>query len=352
MKRILLITFLLPVFLFFNSCKTLPKEESRRNVILDVDVSVDDIMTILYFLGCPDINIRAITIANGVSGVDSGTEIVLRLLSLTGHSEIPVAKGLSQPLEGDNVFPREWQPPVEKPFGLVLPQGSLKPAGMPATEMIAQLIDAYKNDITILALGPMTNIAQVIISRPELVQNISQIYVSDGAVNIKGGIAVEWPGINNQVSGWNFWADARAAAIVFSSGAPVRLVPLDVTALHGIDPLVLTAGLYENYKHQSRGIIGNSMTSLMGSWLDSYVTNEKTDTLTKTVPIWDVVAGLVFHHPEIGTEWKDCRVKILEGSDEIAGQIVTLDSGAPNVRICLKGNQVLLDSLLLLTAAD
>lgn len=344
-------TIVLPVF-FLISCKTQPKEESKRNVILDVDVSVDDIMTILYFMGCPDINIRAITIANGVSGVDSGTEIVLRLLNLTGHSEIPVAKGLSQPLEGDNAFPRVWQPPVERPFGLELPDSPLKPADIPATEMIAQLIDTYKNDITILALGPMTNIAHVMLNRPALVKNISQFYISDGAVNIKGGIAVEWPTINNQVSGWNFWVDARAAAILFSSGVPVRLVPLDVTALHGIDPLVLTEDLYENYKHQTRGIIGNSMTALMGSWLDSYVTNEKADTLTKAVPIWDVVAGMVFHHPEIGTEWQECRVKILEGSDEIAGQIVTLDSGTPNVRICLKGNQVLLDSLLLQTAKN
>ncbi|MBN1789250.1 MAG: nucleoside hydrolase [Bacteroidales bacterium] len=352
MKRILLITFLLPVFLFFTSCKTQPKEESRRNIILDVDTSVDDIMTILYFLGCPDINIRAITIANGVSGVDSGAEIVLRLLSLTGHPEIPVAKGISHPLEGDNAFPLVWQPPVDKPFGLELPDVSLKPSDTPAPEMIAQLINTYKNDITILALGPMTNIAQVMVSRPELVKNISQIYVSDGAVNMKGGIAVEWPAIDNQVSGWNFWVDARAAAIVFSSGAPVRLVPLDVTALHGIDPLVLTADLYENYKHQSMGIIGKSMASLMGSWLDSYVTSEKTDTVTKEAPIWDVVAGMVFHHPEIATDWQDCHAKIQEGSDEIAGQIVTLDSGTPNVRICLKGNQVLLDSLLLLTAAN
>jgi inosine-uridine nucleoside N-ribohydrolase len=341
------------VFLFLTpGCKQIPDKEIQRNVILDVDTSVDDIMTILYFLGCPDINIRAITIANGVSCVDSGAEIVLRLLSLTGHSEIPVAKGISQPLEGDNAFPLVWQPSVERPFGLELPDVSLKPSVIPAPEMIAQLIDTYKNDITILALGPMTNIAHVMVSRPELVKNISQIYVSDGAVNIKGGISVEWPAINNQVSGWNFWADARAAAIVFSSDVPVRLVPLDVTALHGIDPLVLTASLYENYKHQSRGIIGKSMTSLMGSWLDSYVTNEKTDTFTKAVPIWDVVAGMVFHHPEIGTEWQECGVKILEGSDEIAGQIITLDSGTPNVRICLKGNQVLLDSLFLLTAAN
>jgi pyrimidine-specific ribonucleoside hydrolase len=351
MKKYILYLPVIILLFFTPGCKQRPDKEIQRNIILDVDTSVDDIMTILYFLGCPDINIRAITIANGVSGVDSGAEIVLRLLSLTGHSEIPVAKGLSQPLEGNNAFPTEWQPPVERPFGLELPDGPLKPAVLPATEIIAQLIDSYKNDITILALGPMTNVAQVIVSRPELVKNISQIYVSDGAVNIKGGIAVEWPGINNQVSGWNFWVDARAAAIVFSSGVPVRLVPLDVTALHGIDPLVLTSDLYENYKQQSRGKIGKSMTSLMGSWLDSYVTNEKTDTVTKEAPIWDVVAGMVFHHPEIGTEWQDCQVKILEGSDEIAGQIVTLDSGTPNVRICLKGNQVLLDSLLLFTAA-
>jgi len=54
---------------------------------------VDDMMSILYFLSCPDIDIKAITIENGISSVDSGAEMALRLLNLTGHPEIPVAKG-------------------------------------------------------------------------------------------------------------------------------------------------------------------------------------------------------------------------------------------------------------------
>jgi inosine-uridine nucleoside N-ribohydrolase len=350
MKKLFSFLLVLVIMALMPACKQRPEKETRRNIILDVDTSVDDIMTILYFLSCPDVSIKAITIENGVSCIDSGAEIVLRLLNLTGHNEIPVAKGTAQPLAGDNAFPVEWQPPVDKPFGLELPEHTLKTAGVDAAELITKLAGTYRNNITILALGPMTNIARAFISHPRLAENIDQIYVSDGSVDIEGSIYIEYPEVNNRVAGWNLWVDARAAGIVFNSGAPVVLVPLDLTSLHGVDPLVLKSDFYEIYKRHSGGTIGKSMAVLMENWLTSYVSDQQADSTVKAVPIWDVVAGMIFHHPEIGTAWQDSRVKIQEGADEIAGQIVKLDSGSPNVRICFKGNQALLDSLLLVTA--
>ena len=350
MKRIVFYLLFLALPAFTPGCKPQPEKETKQNIILDVDTSVDDLLSILYFLSCPDINIKAITIENGVSCIDSGAEIVLRLLSITGHPEIPVAKGTGQPLEGNNAFPKQWQPPVDKPFGLELPAHKLKVSETEATELITHLVSTYKNDITILAFGPMTNIARVFINKPKLAKNINQIYVSDGAVSVEGGIYLECPEINNRVSGWNLWVDARAASIVFSSGSPVVLVPLDLTSLHGRDPLLLKADFYTVYKQQARGMIGDCMTTLMWNWLDSYQYDAQEGSIIKMVPIWDVVASMIYHHPEIGTVWQSSHVQIKEGGPEIAGQIVTLDTGSPNVKICLKGNQVLLDSLLLQTA--
>jgi pyrimidine-specific ribonucleoside hydrolase len=351
MKRILVVfSFALVITVSLLSCTRNLGKETKRNIILDVDMSVDDMMAILYFLSCSDVDIKAITIENGVSTVDSGAEIVLRMLHLTGHPEIPVAKGNRIPLEGDNTFPEQWRPAIDRPFGLELPPHNLMVTKTGAADLIAQLAEKYKDNLTILAMGPLTNIAQVFLNDPGLVKNISQVYVSDGAVNVEGGIYKEWPEINNHVSGWNLWLDARAAGTVFNSGVPVVLVPLDLTALHGRDPLVLTSGFIKRYRMQATGTTGKAMATLMNKWLVSYVYDEQSERTSKAVPIWDLVAALIFHHPEIGTVWKERRVDIQEGTDEVAGQIITLNYGTPNVRICFKGNQTLLDSLLLRTA--
>lgn len=350
MKRILLMTFVLPVFFFFIACKTPPKEESNRNVILDVDTSVDDIMTILYFLACPDVSIKAITIVQGVSGVEEGAEIVRRLLTLTGHPEIPVAKGKGKPLEGDNAFPAQWQPPVDHPFGLRLPPHSLSLSRLSAEAMIDSLVTRHPGDITVMALGPMTNLAAAFLNNSGLSTKVREIYVSDGAVKVEGGIFREFPVIQNRVSGWNLWADARAAETIFRSGIPVVLIPLDLTALHGKDPLVLTAHMADAYRQQATGTIGKSMAVLMDDWLSSYVDTQLADTAVKRAPIWDLAAGMIWHRPAIATAWDECHAGIVLGGDEVAGQIVTSDTGVHNVRICAAGDQSLLDSLLLITA--
>lgn len=345
------IFFLVLVFLILQpSCNSKPEKVTQRLVMLDVDVSVDDMMTILYFLACPDVSIKAITIVQGVSGVEEGAEIVLRLLALTGHPEIPVAKGKGKPLKGDNAFPAQWQPPMDHPFGLQLPPHGLSLSRLSAEAMIDSLVTRHPGDITVMALGPMTNLAASLLNNSGLSAKIREIYVSDGAVKVEGGIYREFPAIENRVSGWNLWADARAAETVFQSGTPVVLIPLDLTALHGKDPLILTAHVAAAYRQQATGTIGKSMAVLMDNWLASYVDTQLTDTAVKRAPIWDVVAGMIFHYPAIGVTWHECHADIVQGTDEVAGQIVTSDSGMHNVRVCVAGDQSLLDSLLLVTA--
>jgi purine nucleosidase len=351
-KKTVVFSLALIVFSLLPSCKSQHEKETRQNVILDVDMSVDDMMSILYFLSCPDIDIKAITIESGVSTVDSGAEIVLRMLQLTGHPEIPVAKGSGIPLEGDLAFPEAWRPPVNKPFGLDLPVHHLQLSDLDAVTLIANLATAYENNLTFMALGPMTNLARALLRDPGLAKSFSQVYVSDGAVDVEGGIYQEWPRINNRVSGWNLWVDARAASLVFNSGLPIVLVPLDLTALHGRDPLVLTPDFVVRYRQEARDTLGRCMAVLMDNWLGSYVYHPQGGRVAKGVPIWDLVACIIFHHPETGIKWQERHVRIGEGGLETAGQIITMTGGSPNVKICFKGNQALMDSLLLRSAGN
>ena len=141
---LLIILFLFGIDTVTNSGAVNPP---KRNVILDVDTSGDDLMAILFLLAEPDIDVKAITVVNGVSNVDSGTEMVLRLLSLTGRTGIPVAKGETNPLKGSNSFPAKWQPKVDKPFGLELPPHNLMVSEINASGMIAKVSGAFRGNI-------------------------------------------------------------------------------------------------------------------------------------------------------------------------------------------------------------
>jgi inosine-uridine nucleoside N-ribohydrolase len=336
------------LFLLTAGCRQEPAPEVRQ-VILDVDTSVDDLMSILYLLEDSGINICAITIANGVAPADSGLEIVRRLLNLTGHADIPVARGELYPLVGSNSFPLQWQPMVSKPFGLNLPDHPGRAVEDSAAGLMTKMLEKYRGNIDILALGPLTNVARVLLSKPSLAEHVNRILVTDGAVYVEGGIYTEYPAVNNRVAGWNLWVDPRAADVVFASGADVMLVPLDITAMHGRDPLLLTRGLAEQYTLRASGIIGESMADLMNSWVRSYQYMGLPGDSLKGVPVWDLVACMIYRHPGIAMEWQEKSLRVREGDTEVAGQIVIANTG-PVSRIVLKGNQTMLDSLLLETA--
>jgi inosine-uridine nucleoside N-ribohydrolase len=351
MKRIAL--FLLCLFLMGNVPvkNAVHQKQAKRKVILDVDTSGDDIMAILYLLAQPDVDIKAITIVRGVSDVKNGTEIVLRVLALTGHPDIPVVQGADVPMEGNNAFPAKWQPPVDHPFGLDLPPHTLKPSAQNADEVISSLLKKFKGDISILALGPLTNIASVFMKEPALAGYANGIYVSDGAVYVKGAINLEYPAIKNTVAGWNLWVDARAAGIVFGSAAKITLVPLDLTAVHGAHPLLLKSGIVKRYNSRVEGNVGQSLSAIFNNWITYYHADTKINDTEEQAPVWDLVTAEIYCNNEVCTEWQEQRIKIKSGDPDTDGQIVIVKDKNPNVRICLQGSQDLFEESLLKTAS-
>ena len=329
----------------------LHQKQIKRNVILDVDTSGDDLMAILFLLAQPDVDIKAITIVRGVSDVENGTEIVLRLLALTGHTDIPVVKGADVPMEGINAFPAKWQPPVDHPFGLELPPGTLRPSAQKANEVISSLLKKFKGDISILALGPLTNIAEAFAREPALAGYVSGIYISDGAVYVKGAINLEYPAIKNTVAGWNLWVDAKAASVVFGSAAQITLVPLDLTAVHGPHPVLLKSGVVKQYNSRVEGTIGKSLASLFNNWITYYHTDTKITDTEEQAPAWDLVAAEIYCNNEVCTEWQQQNIEIKTGDPDTDGQIMLIKDKKPNVRICLRGNQDLFEESLLKTAS-
>lgn len=199
---------------------------ARQSVLLDMDPGVDDALAILLALRSPELDVRAITVVAGNVGLDLCTRNALRILALLGRTEgPPVAQGAARPLvkppfavpsihgsDGLGALDPEFYPPL--PPHLLLTK--------PAREVILQAVVTEPGEITIVATGPLTNIATCLRENRGAMRKVRELMIMGGAVDIPANIP---PG----AAEFNFFVDPHAAEIVLDSGLPITLVPLDVT---------------------------------------------------------------------------------------------------------------------------
>jgi pyrimidine-specific ribonucleoside hydrolase len=219
----------------------------RRAVIVDTDASADDLMAIAFLLSRPDIHVEAITIVNGMAHVLAGGRNVLRLLALAGRNDIPVFLGRDSPLSGNQEFPAEWRRASDELPGIVLPEPKRSVDSRDAPDfLLKRLLDAA-HPVQVLALGPLTNLAEVFSHTPRAARTGRQVVILGGAVRVSGNLGDGGSFQTGNVSAeWNMFIDPAAAKIVFTSGAPIRLVPLDATQRVPFD-----MALFEQFKSRA-----------------------------------------------------------------------------------------------------
>jgi inosine-uridine nucleoside N-ribohydrolase len=194
-------------------------------VVIDSDMTSDDWMATLFILKDPTFSVEAITVTGtGFAYCDAGVASALGLLALAEYGDVPVSCGSEAPLTGNNAPPAEWRTTMETVEGLGLPEGG-QPVEQDAVELFTSTIQDSEEPVTVLALGPLTNIGAAVEATPELVENIEMIYVMGGAVDVDGSFVTE----ENTVAEWNIFCDPHSARLTFESGAPITLVPLDAT---------------------------------------------------------------------------------------------------------------------------
>ena len=221
----------------FNSAVT----SNPLPVIIDADMGPDDLMAILYLLKRPDIQIEGIIINGcGLALRDAGFQNAAGLLALAGAEDIPIALGQEEPLRGNNCFPMKWREAVREYPGVNLPKSTKEPQ-QNAVELIQRVVKTAPRKPVILALGPLTNIAETLQSYPQLTNQIEMIYIMGGALETYGNV------LENRVSEFNLWIDPYAVNLVFKSGVPVTLVPLDATNQVPITPYFYEA--IQQYHH-------------------------------------------------------------------------------------------------------
>jgi inosine-uridine nucleoside N-ribohydrolase len=252
----------------------------RKAIILDTDPGigtpgsdVDDGLAIALGLLHPECDLLGLTIVAGNVVHEEGLPNALRLLEIAGRTDVPVLAGATRPILRDPRGIRElmgarrrqsverfWDLPAFDPPTHVAAKGR-------AAEFIADTVTARPGEVTVVAIGPCTNVATALLLDPEVAVSVGEIVVMGGAVGVSGLVtpAVEF----------NVGYDPESLAIVLASGAPVTLVPLDVTTRTHMTPRDLsriTAGgtpLHAFLAATSRPWLRFAMEvrSLPGFWL-------------------------------------------------------------------------------------
>ncbi|MTI00387.1 nucleoside hydrolase [Roseibium sp. RKSG952] len=204
--------------------------------IIDTDMGIDDWLAIGYMLRAAEKDILAISVSgDGLDYCPDGVVNVRRLMALAhaGTRGIQTACGSPWPLEGYARYPKAWRTAANTMMGLSdrLPDVPEQRAVLSSSGLMAELLETSPEPVSILSLGGFTEIASVLYARPELVTKIKRIVAMAGAVAVPGNIRVEGftDGNPNRTAEWNVYIDPVAAKIVFESGVPVLLVPLDAT---------------------------------------------------------------------------------------------------------------------------
>ena len=197
-----------------------PTRETPRRVILDVDPGIDDALAMLFAMRSPELQIEAITVVSGNVLVDQGVRNALKLVELAGRSEIPVAMGARYPLKRKLITAET----IHGEDGLgnqPLPEPTGAPDPRPAVDLIIEIVTANPGEITLVPVGPLTNIALAFQKEPGLPGQLAEIILMGGS--IAGGNATA-------AAEANIYNDPEAADIVFRSGAPITMVDLQATA--------------------------------------------------------------------------------------------------------------------------
>jgi purine nucleosidase len=191
-----------------------------KRIIIDTDPGVDDALTFLLALASPEIHLEALTITQGNVTVERGTRNALAVLELLDASHIPVAQGTSLPMVG----PLLASDVVHGSSGLgnaKLPEPKTKPVLQHAIDYLIERFLAEPGEISLFAIGPLTNVALAIRKEPRFARAVKEMVIMGGAIREGGNITPQ--------AEFNVYTDPHAAHVVFHSGIPITLIPLDVT---------------------------------------------------------------------------------------------------------------------------
>jgi inosine-uridine nucleoside N-ribohydrolase len=203
---------------------------SARKVILDTDIGWmnDDCTAAMFALKSPDLEVMGITPIMGNFDLQWEVTCALRLLEVLGHDDVPVCPGFDRPLvhERSAYADQVWGGWATFKAFETIPPGmpKLQPDRRHASDFIAESILNHPGEVTILAVGPLTNLAVAVRKFPQIVEQVKEVVIMGGNIPV----LPEGHGNITPFAEFNFWVDPEAARIVLRSGMPITLFPLNI----------------------------------------------------------------------------------------------------------------------------
>lgn len=270
--------------------------DTRIPLIIDTDTAQDDCVALLVGLLDPVADLRAITMVAGNVGFERQVLNAWMTLSVAGRlGEVPVHLGCRRPLV------REWVSAEnvhgDGAGGLSMDFAGLEPERQHGVDALIELAAASPGEISIVAIGPLTNIAMAAVKDPEFVKNVKALYIMGGSNNARGNITA--------AAEYNFYVDPEAAQTVFEAGFAITVIPWA--------PLTLRDAVFSREQIARVGALGTPL----GSFFERVVSttldfDESVGIAGSTHP--DSLSVAVLLHPELVTSQADYAVAIECGS--------------------------------------
>lgn len=197
-----------------------------KKIILDCDPGMDDSMAIVMAVKSPDLDLLAVTTVNGNYPVDVTCVNARKVLEMMGHTEIPVARGMANPMVRacpSDPFTHGKDGQAEN----FLPDPVTPLSPLHAVDLIIETVKQYPGEVSILCTGPMSNLAMALTKAPEIKDLIKEVIAISGAFGLNRYAFANATGDTPQ-SEWNVYVDPEAAKIVYESGVPLIALGLDV----------------------------------------------------------------------------------------------------------------------------
>jgi inosine-uridine nucleoside N-ribohydrolase len=290
-----------------------------RTVIVETDMDVSDAMALLYLLRRADVEVAAIVVdGDGEARCPRGATNALALAALAGKPDIPVGCGRPRPLKGTHAFPEGWRNAADALYGLPLPAKPARPPAGSGERVFRAALRSAPGPVDVLTLGPPTELAAVLLrGGAALSAKIRSVTMMGGAVGVPGNIA-RTPTIKNPHAEWNFYVDPTAANVVFRSGLPITLVPLDAT-----NDVPMNAAVAARLGRSPSAAFMRRLINVYPPSIEFY--------------FWDQLAAAVLVEPTIG-RYANKRLAVIEREGPESGRTVQAADGAP-VRVTIAADR-------------
>jgi pyrimidine-specific ribonucleoside hydrolase len=299
--------------------------QAQHPIIIDTDAGTDDLMAISFLASQPSVRIDAITVVNGLAHPAAGAKNISRLLELAGRKDIPVFAGRDTPLQGKAEFPADWRKTSDDLPGVTLPALSRQPESKRAADYLIERLRDKARPVRILALGPMTNLAEALKREPSIAAAIEELVIMGGALHVPGNLgdggALK---TSNTTAEWNIFVDPLAARIVFRSGVPIRLIPLDATNKVPVDLAFLAS-----FQSGARTPLGRVVAQVLDA--------DRASVQAGIFYAWDPLAAVALLHPAV-VKTTNLHIDIQQDPPEEGRTVQT--PGRPNARVALDADGV------------